>query len=90
MNIDNVLISKKSVYAVLFTTFTILLLPLIAMQFTSEVNWEIDDFIVAATLLSFFGYSYTVIAQTANNKVTKALVGLIVFGLFMLVWVSLI
>ena len=34
-----------------FTAMLLLLLPLIAMQFTTEVNWAIGDFIVAGVLL---------------------------------------
>ena len=41
MNINNILISKKNIYIVFLGTFFILLLPLIAMQFTKGVNWSV-------------------------------------------------
>ena len=38
----------------LLTIVSILLAPLIAMQFSTEVQWTAGDFIIAAILLSFF------------------------------------
>ena len=90
MNINNILISKNRVYVVLFTTCLILSLPLIAMQFTNEVNWNVNDFALGGVLLSFFGYAYEVLTKTSNNKIKNIVIGLIVFSVFIFVWVSLI
>ena len=38
----------------LLTIASILLAPLIAMQFSTEVQWTAEDFIIAAILLSSF------------------------------------
>jgi hypothetical protein len=84
------MIPKQSLYVVLITTLCILLLPLIAMPFTSEVNWSLGDFIVAGVLISFFGYLYTVLTKSSANIARRLAVGLLVLGLFMLVWLSLI
>jgi len=90
MNIDNILIAKKSVYIVLLSIFFILLLPLIAMQFTSEVNWGVGDFAVAGVLLSFFGYLFKVLTKSSNNQIKNIIMGMLVFCLLFSVWVSLI
>lgn len=90
MNINNILISKKSVYIVFFIVCLLLSLPLIAMQFTHEVNWKISDFLLAGVLLSFFGYLYEVLTKTSQNKIKKIVIGLMVFCVFIFVWVSLI
>lgn len=39
------------IFGILFTVGIILLIPLIAMQFTNEVNWTKFDFLVAGVLL---------------------------------------
>ena len=39
---------------ILLTIASILLAPLIAMQFSTEVQWTAEDFIIAAILLSSF------------------------------------
>jgi hypothetical protein len=42
---------NKRLIIILFTVAIFLLIPLIAMQFTEEVNWNLVDFIVAGVLL---------------------------------------
>jgi hypothetical protein len=84
------LISKKSAYTILFATCLLLLIPLIAMQFTNEVNWTVSDFIIAGLLLSFFAYVYKILTQTSNNKLKNFIAGLIVLGVLIFVWLSLI
>ncbi len=90
MNINNILISKNRVFVVLLRVVLVLLLPLIAMQFTTEVNWDIGDFVVAGVILSFLGYLYEVLTKASNNKIQKIVIGLMIIGLFTFVWVSLI
>jgi hypothetical protein len=87
---NNILISKKNIYIVFLGTFFILLLPLIAMQFTKEVNWSVGDFVVAGMLLSFFGYIYKVLTKSSSKPIKNLVIGLIVFALFIFVWVSFI
>jgi hypothetical protein len=90
MNINNILISKNNIYIVFLGTFFILLLPLIAMQFTKEVNWSVGDFVVAGVLLSFFCYIYKVLTKSSSKPIKNIVIGLIVFALFIFVWVSFI
>lgn len=49
------MIGKRSLLRILAGTAAILMLPLLAMQFTREVNWTASDFVVAAVLLSVTG-----------------------------------
>ncbi|MFC4930489.1 hypothetical protein [Massilia sp. GCM10023247] len=47
--------ATRSMLRVLLVTAAILLVPLVAMQFTGEVNWSAGDFLVAAVLLGSTG-----------------------------------
>jgi hypothetical protein len=38
-------------WAVALATAALLLIPLVAMQFSAEVSWSVGDFVVAAALL---------------------------------------
>ena len=42
---------RKSLAGVALATGLLLLIPLVAMQFTSEVSWGLVDFLAAGTLL---------------------------------------
>ena len=67
----------------------ILLIPLITMQFTDEVNWTIFDFIIMGSMLSVTGYSVgTIYKKVKNNNVSLILI-LSVILIFLLVWAEL-
>lgn len=66
-----------------------LCIPLIAMQFTDEVNWTLSDFVVMGLLLLSTG----LLCELVLRKVTKIqhriiLCALLIFGLF-IVWAEL-
>lgn len=49
-------------------TGLILSIPLLAMQFTSEVNWDSTDFIIMGTLLFGMGSLFVVVARLTKRK----------------------
>lgn len=66
----------------------ILLIPLIAMQFTSEVNWTMFDFVFAWVLLTGAGLSFTFVSNRSKSVVYKAAAGLTVFTALFLIWAN--
>ena len=42
---------NKRLMIIVLTVIMLLLIPIIAMNFTDEVNWTVSDFVVAGTLL---------------------------------------
>lgn len=69
-------------------TGLLLLIPLIAMQFTAEVNWTLIDFIIAGTFLFGTGLAYKLITCTSKNTAYRVAIGFALFtGLFLL-WVN--
>ncbi len=66
-----------------------LLLPLLAMQFTGEVIWNLADFIVAGTLLIGAGLAYVLAARKADNIVFRAAIGIAPGTALLLIWVNL-
>lgn len=80
---------KKPLFGVALATALLLLIPAVAMQFTSEVSWGPGDFVVAGVLL--FGVcSLTVLGLRHVRGFGQriALIFGIVFGLA-LVWAEL-
>jgi hypothetical protein len=67
----------------------VLLIPLIAMQFTNEVNWSLFDFIIMGILLFGAGLAYEVAARRAANNAYRAAAGVAVAAALLLIWVNL-
>jgi hypothetical protein len=59
-----------------WTTITalILLTPLVAMQFTDEVNWTVGDFVFAGLVLVGAGITYELAARVGNLAYQAAVV----------------
>jgi len=70
-------------------TALILLIPLIAMQFTDQVNWTLFDFVIAGSLLLGSGLIYEVLMAKAPKTKYQALLVIGLTGLMILVWVEL-
>jgi Kef-type K+ transport system membrane component KefB len=67
----------------------LLLIPLVAMQFTDEVNWEISDFIIMGILLLSTGLLLELVLRKVKSVKNRILIGgAILFGFF-LIWAEL-
>ena len=66
----------------------ILLLHLVAMQFTDEVNWTVGDFVFAAVLLFGSLGAYELLARKTGDTAYRAGVGVAIAAAFVLVWVN--
>ena len=67
----------------------LLLMPLIAMQFTDEVDWDLADFVVAGALVAGAGAGYELAVRRTRNRAYRAAVGVALAAAFILVWANL-
>lgn len=67
----------------------LLLLPLVAMQFTDEVNWDLFDFAAFASMLLGAGVLCELAMRMTFNAAYRFAVGIAVAGAFLLIWVNL-
>jgi hypothetical protein len=79
----------KSLIRVALATAFLLLIPLVAMQFTSEVVWTLSDFVVAGVLLFGTGLTYVLVSRLGNTTTYRVAVGLAVMAGLLLVWANL-
>jgi glucan phosphoethanolaminetransferase (alkaline phosphatase superfamily) len=69
-------------------TGLILLIPLVSMQFTNEVNWTLSDFIIASILLYGTSSLFVCVARIVDKKYRIAIGIIFLVGLIYL-WAEL-
>ena len=67
----------------------LLLIPLIAMQFTNEVNWGITDFIIMGALLFGTALSGEAVLRKVKSTKGRILICGVVLLVFLLIWAEL-
>lgn len=66
----------------------LLLLPLVAMRFTAEVNWTASDFVFAGFLFGSVGLAFEFIVAKSDSLAYRCGAGLAVIAAFLTVWVN--
>ena len=85
----NALMFQNSVFAwIALVTGLILLIPLIAMQFTTEVSWDETDFIVMGALLFGLASLFVLVARAVSQK-HHLFIGVIFVAVFLYIWAEL-
>ena len=67
----------------------VLLVPLVAMAFTAEMNWGAEDFLAAVILLGGFGLAFELAVRVTRNPIVRVVTGLALGALLLLVWAEL-
>ncbi len=89
ITIFNIVIKAKRNHIIFLITGILLMIPLIAMQFTSEVNWNVMDFIIAGVLLMSTGLIINYIQRKLIPKKYRTLIIISVVILLFLLWSEL-
>lgn len=79
----------QSIIRIALATALLLLIPLVAMQFTQEVVWTLSDFVFAGALLFGVGLAFVLIARLGDNTTYRVVAGVAVAAGFMLVWANM-
>jgi hypothetical protein len=80
---------NKRLIGILLAVALLLLVPLIAMQFTGEVNWTLSDFVVAGVLLLGTGIMCELVMRKVKEVEKRIVIcGVILIVLF-LIWAEL-
>jgi hypothetical protein len=78
----------RSTVRVAVVTAFLLMVPLVAMQFTGEVVWTLSDFVFTGVLIAGTGLVYELAARKAPNIVYRAAVTIALAGVFLLIWLN--
>lgn len=66
----------------------VLLIPLVAMQFSDEVKWTFFDFVVCGVILYGARFTYEWVASRESTIAYRAAVGMAVVTALILVWIN--
>lgn len=88
MSKNNIFLQNKVFFWLAAGTSLLLLIPLIAMQFSSKVNWNLTDFIVMGALLLGFGSGFILVSRRVSQQY-RLLVGLILLVFLIWIWAEL-
>lgn len=80
---------NKRLIIILAVVGVLLLIPLVAMQFTNEVNWSGFDFLVMGVLLLGTGLVCELVLRKVKKRTSRLVVCLTIIGVFILVWMEL-
>jgi Kef-type K+ transport system membrane component KefB len=83
------LTQNKRLIGIILTVVFVLLIPLVAMQFTTEVDWKLSDFLIMGTLLLGTGLlCELVLRKVKKTEYRIAIVVALLLALF-LIWAEL-
>jgi len=80
---------KARLLIILAVIATILLIPLIAMQFTNEVNWTALDFVVMGFLLLITGFFCELVLRIVSKNSYRVILLIVIIVIFLLIWAEL-
>jgi hypothetical protein len=77
---------SKRIATYVIIVIAVLSIPLLAMQFTNEVNWTLFDFLMASFLLITTLTLIEIALRNFKNKTFKITTVFVILFLFLLVW----
>lgn len=80
---------NKRLIAILLIATGLLLVPLVAMQFTTEVAWTLSDFIIMGVMLYGTGLACEWILRKVRKPAYRLAVCAVVLFAFLLTWAEL-
>ena len=61
-------------------------IPLIAMQFTNELNWDLADFILMGILLLCTGFACELVLRNISSTKNKIVLCGIILAMLIIIW----
>jgi hypothetical protein len=83
------LTQNKRLTGIVLAVVVLLLIPLIAMQFTNEVDWNLFDFIVMGGLLLGTGLMCEFVMRRVKNIEHRLIICGVILVALLLIWAEL-
>ena len=83
------ILQNKRLFILLSVIAMLLLIPLLAMQFTNEVDWKPFDFAIMGILLLSTGLSIKFVLRKVKSTKHRMLIGGVLLLTLLLIWAEL-
>ncbi|MCB0461795.1 MAG: hypothetical protein R2816_06170 [Flavobacteriaceae bacterium] len=83
------IIQNKRLFGIVISAAILLLIPLIAMQFSDEVDWKLADFIIAGVLLLGTGLICEFVMRKVKKKENRIALVVVIITVLLLIWAEL-
>jgi hypothetical protein len=80
---------NKRLIGIVLTVVILLSIPLIAMQFTTEVDWKAPDFVIMGVLLLGTGLLCELVMRKVKKREHRFLLLAVILGALFLIWAEL-
>lgn len=80
---------NKRLMFILLAVPILLLIPLIAMQFSTSIDWDVSDFAIMGILLLGTGLLCELVLRKVNSLKSKILLCCAVLLIFLFIWAEL-
>lgn len=80
---------KPRIIIILSVIASILAIPLIAMQFTNEVQWDLRDFVVVGILLLSTGLGIELVLRNLKPGILRTVILVVILLTLFLIWAEL-
>ncbi len=87
-NVKGIFMLNNNFVRIIIGTAVILMVPLVAMQFSDQVNWTPEDFVIVGIMLLTIGFAFELIARVIDKKYRVA-AAIAAIGLAAYVWAEL-
>ena len=83
------IMQNKRLFGIVLTVVFLLLIPLIAMQFTDEVDWKLSDFIGMGVLLLGTGLLCELVLRKVKKVGHRIIICGVILVVLLLIWAEL-
>ncbi|WP_445383085.1 hypothetical protein [Robiginitalea sp. IMCC43444] len=81
-------INSKRIISWMAFILAALSIPLLAMQFTEEVQWSVSDFLIMGGVLALMAFAYEFISRKSKHRLFRIACTIGLAGAFLLFWVN--
>ena len=80
---------NRRLIGIVLTVALLLVIPLIAMQFTDEVKWDLGDFVIMGALLLGTGLMCELVMRKVNKIEYRIAICAAILAALLLIWLEL-